>query len=118
MKKRIIAKRNNLSFIMTWTQQAIDCYNLDTNCFNCPIYNQYHMYDCKMFEVVKLLLNSIGEPPKDLYKAIEEKTCPKCKETKPIECFTHSSRSKDGYSTYCRECTAEINRNYRKRKHK
>jgi hypothetical protein len=38
------------------------------------------------------------------------KICPTCKQTKPLEDFSLSKRSKDGHTGYCRPCSAEKSR--------
>lgn len=42
-----------------------------------------------------------------------EKTCTLCKETKNIEEFPKSSRSKDGYLPRCKTCANKRNNEYR-----
>lgn len=41
-------------------------------------------------------------------------TCPRCQVEKPIEQF-HKSGKKRGFSTYCRPCTADMQREYHAR---
>jgi hypothetical protein len=43
------------------------------------------------------------------------KTCKKCGEIKALELFNKSARYVDGYSRYCKICTAEWSRRYRER---
>lgn len=38
---------------------------------------------------------------------MEEKRCPKCKRTLPIECFSKNKSTKDGYQSYCKQCCKE-----------
>lgn len=45
-----------------------------------------------------------------------EKQCPKCKQSKPPECFSPQKASRDGLSSYCKACNAERARNYNKNK--
>lgn len=47
-------------------------------------------------------------------KQIKTKICSKCKEKKLIEDFCKYSRSKDGYSCWCKKCRAEYANNYKK----
>lgn len=109
-------KIKQLNTSKNWTPQAIDCYKLDTNCFNCPIYNQYELYDCKMFEIVRILLEEQGPPPEYKVSGIRmEKECAKCKEIKPIEQFSYNKNSKDGHGSYCKECMSIINKKYQKK---
>lgn len=42
-------------------------------------------------------------------------TCTKCNETKDIELFVKSSRNKIGYTTRCKECQNEYQRNWNKK---
>ena len=42
------------------------------------------------------------------------KYCPHCKQTKPVEEFSISSKKTGSVHSYCRPCTTERNRNYRK----
>lgn len=39
------------------------------------------------------------------------KTCSRCTETKPLENFRNSSKSKDGCQPYCVDCVREYDRN-------
>lgn len=43
------------------------------------------------------------------------KTCSRCREPKPLECFHASPASSDGRATYCKPCASELNREYRQR---
>lgn len=38
---------------------------------------------------------------------VDEKTCPRCKQTKPWHGFAMNSSNKNGLSTYCRTCASE-----------
>lgn len=44
----------------------------------------------------------------------QEKTCPKCNNTKSVIDFYKKSASGDGYSGYCKSCTKEAVRQHRK----
>lgn len=41
-----------------------------------------------------------------------EKFCPSCKQTKPVEQFNHSKRTKDGYDYRCKECQKASNKKW------
>lgn len=46
------------------------------------------------------------------------KTCSICREIKPLQVFTVSRKSKDGHTSYCRECVSAANkRRYLERSH-
>ena len=40
------------------------------------------------------------------------KICTKCRQTKPVEEFSHSTKSKDGYTIWCKECLSKRYRSY------
>lgn len=42
------------------------------------------------------------------------KTCGKCKQQKSFDAFCSNKRKKDGLHYYCRACTSEINKTYKK----
>lgn len=42
------------------------------------------------------------------------KVCSKCKQEKDIELFNRCKNSKDGYSSYCKECQRQYDINRRK----
>lgn len=44
---------------------------------------------------------------------MDTKRCPRCGQYLPVSEFTKSSKSKDGLSTYCKECSSEMSKQYR-----
>ena len=62
--KVYIAQNNAISnsITQTWTQQAVECFEIDSDCTKCSIYNGGYSFICQMPKVVKQLLDSIGKP--------------------------------------------------------
>lgn len=50
------------SILQNWTQSAIDCYNINCNCKQCPITKAGYSFKCQMKHVVNILLKTKGEP--------------------------------------------------------
>lgn len=54
------------SIMQNWTQQAIECYEINSNCNNCSLSNGNYSFICQMPKIVKALLKTYG-PPKESY---------------------------------------------------
>lgn len=50
------------SILKSWTQQAIECYELKQNCSKCSISRGNYSFICQMPKVVKALLKEVGKP--------------------------------------------------------
>ena len=46
---------------------------------------------------------------------METKICTSCKKEKPIECFSHNCKEKDGYKRYCKDCASKQSAEYRQK---
>ncbi len=45
-----------------WTEQAVECFNLNANCSKCSISKGNYSFICKMPLVIEHLLKNHGEP--------------------------------------------------------
>lgn len=50
------------SITQSWTEQARECFEINSNCEKCSISKGKYSFDCKMPQVIKHLLNSVGKP--------------------------------------------------------
>ena len=50
------------SITQNWTEQALECYNLNRNCRNCSISKGNYSFVCQMPKVVEVLKELYGEP--------------------------------------------------------
>lgn len=50
------------SITQNWTEQALECYNLNGNCKNCSISKGNYSFVCQMPKVVEILKTLYGEP--------------------------------------------------------
>ena len=50
------------SITQTWTDQAIKCYMLCSDCVSCSIPRGEYNFVCQMNQVVPVLLSTLGEP--------------------------------------------------------
>ena len=68
-KTEEIKKEHKISMagLRFWTQSAIDCYNIDCNCEKCFLHQVLNS-ECKMYEVVSMLIRKFGKPSADLLK--------------------------------------------------
>lgn len=53
------------SIVQSWTPQAIECYNLHSDCANCPITRANYSFKCQMKHIVDILLSTIGVPEEE-----------------------------------------------------
>jgi len=52
------------SITQSWTTQAVECFQLNSNCSKCSISEGKYSFVCKMPQVVEQLLSGIGMPAK------------------------------------------------------
>lgn len=50
------------SIIQSWTEQAIECYKLCSDCSRCSISKGHYSFVCQMSKVVNILLKTLGKP--------------------------------------------------------
>ena len=50
------------SITKNWTEQALECYNLNGNCTECSIKKAHYSFDCQMPKVVEILKITAGLP--------------------------------------------------------
>ena len=50
------------SITQSWTEQAIECWQLNQKCSGCSIGKANYSFECQMYKVVKVLLKTLGEP--------------------------------------------------------
>ena len=53
------------SIVQNWTQQAYDCYKINSNCAICPITKARYSFKCQMKHVVDILLETQGLPDEE-----------------------------------------------------
>ena len=58
------------SIMQNWTLQAIECYEIKSDCKKCSLHSSNYNYSfvCQMPKIVKALLNTYGEPDLALKK--------------------------------------------------
>ena len=57
------------SITQNWTEQAIECYQINCDCKKCSWANGHYSFICQMPKVIETLLETIGEPEKELKTA-------------------------------------------------
>ncbi|MCD8377250.1 MAG: hypothetical protein LUB59_00515 [Candidatus Gastranaerophilales bacterium] len=50
------------SITQNWTEQALECYNLNGDCKNCSISKGNYSFVCQMPKVVEILKTVYGKP--------------------------------------------------------
>lgn len=50
------------SIMQNWTLQAVECYEIDSNCVNCSLASGNYSFECQMPKIVKALLKAYGPP--------------------------------------------------------
>ncbi|CDC18712.1 MAG: hypothetical protein V8R83_01125 [Candidatus Gastranaerophilaceae bacterium] len=50
------------SIMQNWTQQAIECYEINSDCSKCSLAGGNYSFVCQMPKIVKALLKEYGEP--------------------------------------------------------
>lgn len=53
------------SITQTWTDQAIKCHLINSDCTNCTIPRGNYSFKCQMNKVVPVLIKNLGEPEKN-----------------------------------------------------
>ena len=53
------------SITQNWTEQALECYNLNCNCSQCSLRKGGYTFICQMPKVIDILIKTIGEPEKE-----------------------------------------------------
>ena len=56
------------SIVQNWTLQAIECYELRSDCSKCSISRGNYSFICQMPKVVKQLLKEYGAPSKKVVR--------------------------------------------------
>ncbi len=56
------------SIVQNWTLQAIECYELCSDCSKCSISRGNYSFICQMPKVVKQLLKEYGAPSKKVVR--------------------------------------------------
>lgn len=50
------------SITKNWTEQALECYQLNGNCAKCSIIKGHYSFECQMPKVVEILKITAGLP--------------------------------------------------------
>lgn len=50
------------SITQNWTEQALECYCLKSDCSKCSISKGHYSFVCQMPKIVTLLIKACGEP--------------------------------------------------------
>ena len=53
------------SITQNWTEQALECYNLNCDCSQCSIAKGNYSFVCQMPKVLGILIKTLGEPNKN-----------------------------------------------------
>ena len=64
MLNTVIQEQPTISDSITknWTEQALECYNLNGNCAGCSIMKGHYSFECQMPKVVEILKLTVGLP--------------------------------------------------------
>lgn len=57
------------SITQNWTEQAIECYSINCDCKKCSLSRGHYSFICQMPKVIDVLLQTIGEPDRELKTA-------------------------------------------------
>lgn len=57
------------SITQNWTEQALECYSINCDCKKCSLRNGHYSFICQMPKVIDALLQTVGEPERDLKTA-------------------------------------------------
>ncbi len=57
------------SITQNWTEQALECYSINCDCKKCSLRNGHYSFICQMPKVIDTLLQTVGEPTKQLKTA-------------------------------------------------
>ena len=50
------------SITKNWTEQALECYQLNGDCSECSIMKGHYSFECQMPKVVEILRLTVGDP--------------------------------------------------------
>ena len=50
------------SITKNWTEQALECYQLNGDCTKCSITKGHYSFVCQMPKVIEILKSAVGEP--------------------------------------------------------
>jgi len=53
------------SITQNWTQQAIECYYINSNCKKCSLSSGHYSFICQMPRVIESLLATVGPPEEE-----------------------------------------------------
>lgn len=53
------------SITQNWTQQAIECYYINSNCKRCSLSRGHYSFICQMPKVISSLLETVGPPQQE-----------------------------------------------------
>lgn len=53
------------SITQNWTQQALECYYINSNCKRCSLSRGHYSFICQMPKVINTLLETVGPPQKE-----------------------------------------------------
>lgn len=56
------------SITQNWTLQAIECYEIQSDCEKCSISKGNYSFICQMPKIIKSLLDEYGAPSKNLVR--------------------------------------------------
>lgn len=56
------------SIMQNWTQQAIECYVINSDCARCSLSQGNYSFVCQMPKIIKALLKTYGPPEIELKK--------------------------------------------------
>jgi len=56
------------SIMQNWTQQAIECYEINSKCDECSLACGNYSFACQMPKIVNALLKTYGPPETELKK--------------------------------------------------
>lgn len=57
------------SITQNWTEQALECYSINCDCKRCSLSQGNYSFICQMPKVIDTLLETVGEPDKQLKTA-------------------------------------------------
>lgn len=52
----------SVSIMQNWTQQAVECYEIKSECARCSLNGGNYSFICQMPKIVKALLKAYGPP--------------------------------------------------------
>lgn len=55
------------SIMQNWTKQAVECYEINSDCARCSLNAGNYSFECQMPKIIKALLKAYG-PPQNNYE--------------------------------------------------